>query len=107
MTTKESVENLTVVRLAGHGQFRVNGTTINKINAIDNQIVNILDEKKGTADEKEFRKKITEMVNLITTEGKPLDDREIVSSDIIIPSTDLSLEEAKKIFKGEGIVPEI
>jgi hypothetical protein len=29
----------------------------------------------------------------------------IVSSDIILPGTDLTIEEASKIFHGEGIIP--
>jgi hypothetical protein len=57
-------------------------------------------------DEKEFRKKITEIVNLITTEGKPIEDRELIGSDIIVPGTNLSIE-AKYTFKGEGVIPEI
>jgi hypothetical protein len=103
-------DNLTIVRVIGHGQFKVNGATLNKINQIDNEIVNMLNDKQEdnkVVDEKEFRKKITEIVNLITTEGKPIEDRELVGSDIIVPGADLSIEEAKDIFKGEGVIPEI
>jgi PspAA-like protein len=106
-------ENSTIVRVAGHGQFKVSKSTINKINDIDNQIVDILnkdtnnnDNNSKIADEKEFRRKMTEMVNLITTEGKPLDNKELIESHIIVPTADLSIEEAKKIFKDEGIIPE-
>jgi hypothetical protein len=103
-------DDLTIVRVIGHGQFKINGTTLNKINEIDNEIVNMLDDKQEdnkVANEKEFRKKITEIVNQITTEGKPIGDKELVASDIIIPGGDLSIEEAKDIFKGEGIIPDI
>ena len=44
------------------------------------------------------------MVSLITSNGQPLDVEEIVKSDTIIPDSDLSLEEATKIFKGEGVI---
>jgi len=103
-------DNLTIVRVAGHGQFKVNQSTMNKINEVDNEIVDML-EKDGSnsndpTDESQFRNKIEEMVSLITREGKPLDDKEIVQSDIIVPSADLSVEEAKNMFKGEGIIPE-
>jgi hypothetical protein len=43
----------------------------------------------------------------VTSEGKALDHREIVQSDFIIPSPDFSIEEAKKIFKGEGLIPNL
>jgi hypothetical protein len=101
-------DNLTIVRVAGHGQFKVNQSTIAKINEIDNEIVDMLkkDSSNSKTDESQFRNKIEEMVSLITREGKPLDDKEIIQSDIIIPSADLSIDEAKNMFKGEGIIPE-
>jgi len=42
----------------------------------------------------------------VKREANPLHPSTIVPSDIIIPPADLSLEEAKKIFKGEGIIPD-
>jgi PspA-Associated protein len=100
--------DLTIVRVAGHGQFKVNQSTMAKINEIDNEIVDILkkDINNSMVDKNRFRNKIEEMISLITREGKPLDDKEIVQSDIIVPSADLSIEEAKNMFKGEGIIPE-
>jgi hypothetical protein len=100
--------DLTIVRVAGHGQFKVNQSTMAKINEIDNEIVDILkkDINNSMVDKNRFRNKIEEMISLITREGKPLDDKEIVLSDIIVPSADLSIEEAKNMFKGEGIIPE-
>jgi hypothetical protein len=101
---------LAIVRVAGHGQFKVNQSTIAKINEIDNEIVDMLKKdssnSNGRIDESQFRNKIEEMVSIITREGKPLDDKEIIQSDIIVPSADLSVEEAKNMFKGEGIIPE-
>ena len=44
------------------------------------------------------------MIHLITSNGQPLDVKEIVKSDTIIPDSNLSLEEATKIFKGEGVI---
>ena len=44
------------------------------------------------------------MVSLITSNGQPLDVKEIVKSDTIILDSDLSIEEATKIFKGEGVI---
>jgi hypothetical protein len=103
-------DNLTIVRVAGHGQFKVNQSTMDKINEIDNEIVDMLNKdssnSNGLTDESQFRNKMEEMVSLITREGKPLDDKEIIQSDIIVPSADLSVEEAKNMFKGEGIIPE-
>ncbi|MDQ3972385.1 MAG: hypothetical protein M3219_03055, partial [Thermoproteota archaeon] len=55
----------------------------------------------------EFRSRLTELTNIVETKGKRLNPKEIIQSDIILPSTDLSVDEAKKLFRGEGVVPEI
>ena len=107
-TNNNQNHDTTIVRIAGRGQFKVNESTMIKINLIDNKIVDMLkkDSSNSKTDESQFRNKIEEMVNLITTEGRPLDDKEIIQSDIIVPSADLSVEEAKNMFKGEGVIPE-
>ncbi len=46
------------------------------------------------------------MLSLVVKKGQPLDDKEIVQSDIILPSADISIEEARKLFTGEGVIPE-
>jgi hypothetical protein len=59
------------------------------------------------SDDLEFKKKLTEMSEMVMKNGKPLDPKEIIKSDIILPSVDLSIDEAKRLFKGEGVIPEI
>ena len=39
----------------------------------------------------------------VQIEGQKLDDKELVESDIVVPDTDISIDEAKKVFQGEGI----
>lgn len=82
---------------------------MDKINEIDNSIVTLIENySRGASDDKTTQKdlqtKLTEMISLITSNGQPLDVEEIVKSDTIIPDSDLSLEEATKIFKGEGVI---
>ena len=94
-----------IVRIMGHGQFTVDGRTLKKLNDIDNAIVELVSTERS--DDTEFKKKLTELSNLVVEKGKPLDPHEIIKSDIILPSADLSIDEAKKLFKGEGVIPEI
>ena len=98
-----------IIRISGQGQFKVNSDILDKINEIDNSIVTLIENNSlGSTDrnlaQKELESKLTEMKNLVTSRGQSLDDKEIVESDIIVPDSDLSLEEASKIFKGEGII---
>jgi hypothetical protein len=94
-----------IVRIMGHGQFTVDGRTLKKLNDIDNSIVELVSTERS--DDTEFKKKLTELSNLVVENGKPLDPHEIIRSDIILPSADLSIDEAKKLFRGEGVIPEI
>jgi len=94
-----------IVRIMGHGQFTVDIRTLKKLNDIDNAIVELVSAERS--DDTEFKKRLTELSNMVVQNGKPLDPHEIIKSDIILPSADLSIDEAKKLFQGEGVIPEI
>ena len=96
----------TVVRIMGQGQFKVGEGTVKKINKVDDAIVQIL-QNESKADDQEFRTKVTEIVQTITLEGQKLDDKELIESDIIVPDIDISIDQAKRVFQGEGIIPEL
>jgi hypothetical protein len=106
----EDKDNI-IVRVSGQGQFKVNREILDRINDIDNSIVNLLENTDTDVDvnsikvkQKELNEKVNEIINLIRTNGMPLDDKEIIQSQIMIPNPDISVDEAKKIFRGEGIV---
>ncbi|HEV3432360.1 MAG TPA: hypothetical protein VG098_00020 [Nitrososphaera sp.] len=94
-----------IVRIMGHGQFTVDSRTLKKLNDIDNAIVELVSTERS--DDAEFKKRLIELSNLVVENGRPLDPHEIIRSDIILPSADLSIDEAKKLFRGEGVIPEI
>ena len=106
----EDKDNI-IVRVSGQGQFKVNREILDRINDIDNSIVNLLENADVNVDDnsikvkqKDLNGKINEIINLIRTNGMPLDDKEIIQSQIMIPNPDISVDEAKKIFSGEGII---
>jgi hypothetical protein len=93
-----------IVRIMGQGQFMVDNKILKKLNEIDNSIVQLVSNDR--TDNTEFKKRLTELTDIVEKNSKQLDPKEIVQSDIIVPSTDLSIEEAKRLFQGEGVVPE-
>jgi hypothetical protein len=93
-----------IVRIMGQGQFTVDNTTLKRLNEIDDSIVQLVSTERS--DDNEFRKRLTELTSVVESKGHPLDPKEIIQSDIILPSTDLSIDEAKRLFKGEGVIPE-
>jgi hypothetical protein len=94
-----------IVRIMGHGQFTVDSRTLKKLNQIDNALVELVSKERS--DDAEFKKRLAELNDMVMKNGKPLDPREIIRSDIILPSADLSIDEAKRLFQGDGVIPEI
>ena len=52
-----------------------------------------------------FRTTFARLLELVRTQGRPLDEDELEGSDLILPPPDVSLEEAKAEFSGEGLIP--
>ncbi|HEX6562201.1 MAG TPA: hypothetical protein VF016_09280 [Nitrososphaera sp.] len=93
-----------VVRIMGHGQFTVDARTLKRLNDIDTALVEMVASEK--VDDSEFKKKLAELNQVTIKHGKVVEQGEIVRSDIILPSADLPVDEAKKLFVGEGVIPE-
>lgn len=105
MSQKE--EGTRIVRIMGQGQYMVDSSTLRKLNEIDNSIVQMITDGIDSGDGESFRKKLTELTEIVSKNGRPLDPKEIVESDVILPSADVSIEEARQIFRGEGIIPDL
>jgi hypothetical protein len=88
-----------IIRIMGEGQYQASESLCNELNKIDNHIVILVEE--GKADE--YRKELARLITEIKGKAEPIDPKEIVESDIIVPPGDLSFEEAKAVFKEEGI----
>ncbi|HEY9246558.1 MAG TPA: hypothetical protein VIO11_06915 [Candidatus Methanoperedens sp.] len=91
-----------IVRLMGEGQFELEKKYLDEVNSIDNDIVKLVN--KG--DEKAFRTEFRKMTDCVRRNGKKIAIEVLKPSDVIIPPADLTFEEARKIFKGEGLVPD-
>ena len=104
-TIAKPVRKSKIVRIMGQGQFTVDNETLKKLNKIDDSIVQLVNQDRS--DDAEFKKRLIELTNIVEKNGKPLDSKEIIQSDIILPSADLSIDEAKNLFRGDGVVPAI
>lgn len=90
-----------IVRILGEGQFNLPGVVIDELNDIDNRMV----EAVAAEDDVQFRSLLDEMFQLVRDRGQPLPLDELVESDLILPETDLTLDEAEHIFIGDGLLP--
>ena len=89
-----------IIRILGEGQFRLDDEHLDRLNKIDNELVKHVSNGNSAG----FHRDLTRLISTVKEHGEPLDPVEIISSDIIIPSGDLSIEEAKRVFCGEGLI---
>ncbi len=90
-----------IIRILGEGQFNLPGSVIDDLNDIDNRMV----EAVAAEDGPQFQSLLDEMFRLVRDRGEPLPVDELVESDLILPETDLTLDEAEHIFIGDGLLP--
>ncbi|MDX6648601.1 MAG: hypothetical protein QOJ97_552 [Solirubrobacteraceae bacterium] len=90
-----------IVRIATEGQYRLDDEHAEKLNELDNAAVDAVD----AGNEQTFREVFDQMIDLVRGQGTPLGDEELDASDVIIPPSDLSFEEAGREFSGEGLIP--
>ena len=90
-----------IVRILTEGQYIVPSSLLDELNLLDNQLV----ASVASEDQASFRSLYNQILSLVRGRGKELPVEEIHTSDVIIPSEDVSFEEAKSIFVGEGLLP--
>ncbi len=93
-----------IVRLIHDAQYYVSEDVMKELNSLDNRLVRML--KDEIVDEDSVKEVIAGMRILVKSKGKKVKDESVIASDIIIPPTDISIDKARDIFKGEGIIPE-
>ena len=90
-----------IIRITSEGQFNLPGSFVDQLNEIDNELVAAVE----AADRICYDTLLKKMLDLVRTEGSPLPVDEIVESDLFLPESDLTLEEAQVLFVGEGLLP--
>jgi hypothetical protein len=91
-----------VVRIAGEGQFRLPDGDAERLNELDNRAVEAVEQ----GDVAGFEELWGQMLELVASDGNELPDDELVESDVILPPRDISFEEAKGEFTGDGLIPD-
>jgi hypothetical protein len=90
-----------IVRISTEGQYDVSEEDAAGLNELDNEAVASCE----ASDDQAFRVVFGRLLDYVRTKGHPVGEDELVGSDIILPPPDVSLEEAKREFQGEGLIP--
>ncbi len=90
-----------IIRIATEGQYSLSDDEVAGLNELDNAAVVACDDD----DESKFRETFVQLLEYVRSHGEPVPDDDMVGSDLILPPPDVTLEEAKQEFSGEGLIP--
>ena len=90
-----------IVRIATERQYRLPDDQLERLNQLDNDVVEAVD----AGDEAEFERRFAALLDYARS-GEPLEESELAPSDLILPPPDLSVAEAARDFSGDGLIPD-
>jgi len=92
-----------IVRLMGEGQFEIDDEAAKGLNELDEQAAQAVE----AGDEGRLAELLGRMAEAVRTSGTRLPDDDLSPSEGIVPPDDLSLDEARLLFEGEGLIPDL
>ncbi len=90
-----------IVRIATEGQYELTDSDAEALNELDNKAVVSCE----SGDEEQFKAAFNELIDFVRKHGQPVPEDTLEPSDVIIPPPDVSFEEARAEFSGEGLIP--
>jgi hypothetical protein len=92
-----------IVRLMNEGQYRIDDGLRDRLNEIDERAMQALQDDN----EDELDMLLGRMWDLVQADGERVPDNELVTSDLVIPPADLTLEETRQLFSEDGLIPDL
>jgi bifunctional DNA-binding transcriptional regulator/antitoxin component of YhaV-PrlF toxin-antitoxin module len=91
-----------IVRVFTEGQYRIPDEQRERLNELDTDVVAVCQN----GDEESFRESYDRLLEFVRSAGELLPDDELAASDLMLPPPDITFEEAKTEFSGEGLIPD-
>jgi PspAA-like protein len=91
-----------IIRVIGQGQYDVDDDVIGQLDRLDGRAMAALER----GDEAELDRSLDEMAKLVRERGSELPETALAASDVVIPPSDLTLDETRRLFGGEGLIPD-
>jgi hypothetical protein len=92
-----------IVRVMGEGQFEIDDEVAKGLNDLDEQAEQAVER----GDQEQLSELLARMADAVRTNGARVADDDLRGSDAIVPPDDLSLDEARSLFDGEGLIPDL
>ena len=91
-----------IVRISGEGQFDLADSETDRLNELEGAVVAAVE----AGDEDAYGTSFGELLDYVRTNGRAVADDALEGSDVILPPSDTSLQEAAADFTGEGLIPD-
>jgi phage shock protein A len=91
-----------VVRISGEDQYRLNIAERPQLEPLDE----VLSKAIESQDQAAYAKALSDLLNFVRSHGSKLPADSLVSSDVVLPSEDMTLDEATKLLSDGGNVVE-
>ena len=92
-----------IVRLMGDAQYRIDDDIRGQLNELDDRAVSAMEAN----DEATLDQVLDQMAQVVRERGERLADDDLSASDLLIPPSDLTLEETRQLFSDEGLIPDL
>ena len=92
-----------IVRVMGEGQWHVDEVAAERLNRLDDELGRAVE----AGDEDAMRRGLRALADVVRETGVRLPDDDLSPSDAIVPPEDLSLEEARDLLLGSGLIPDL
>jgi len=92
-----------IVRVMGEGQYRVDDSLAFRLEELDAATEQALE----AGDQAALHRSLAALAAAVRDNGERLDDDHLAASDLVVPPTDLTLDEAHDLMHGEGLIPDL
>ncbi|MGW7265461.1 PspA-associated protein PspAA [Streptomyces sp. NPDC054842] len=90
-----------IVRVMGEGQVTLADGHLTELNKLDDEL--LAEMERG--DQEGFRRTLAALLDAVRRLGTPLPDDSLEPSELILPSSDASLEEVRNLLSDDGLIP--
>ncbi len=91
-----------IVRISGEGQFDLADSESGRLNELEGAVVAAVEAR----DEAAFKQALAALLDHVRSAGSAVAEDTLEGSDVILPPSDTSLQEAESEFTGEGLIPD-
>ncbi|MDH6519601.1 hypothetical protein M2164_006212 [Streptomyces sp. SAI-208] len=90
-----------IVRIMGEGQVRLADSHLADLNKLDDELLAEMEKGDGPG----FRRTLQALLARVRELGVPLPDDSLEPSELILPSSDATLEEVRDLLSDDGLIP--